>query len=296
MFWLILCIGIAATYALSAILDNYLIDVFYKNKNAEAIKAINSPFYFALGIIMIAPFGIHINSPITALIAAGSGALISLASIPYIRALKNEEATTASIFYQLQPLIFLLIDVSILQKAITGNDMLGFIITLLAPIVVIVSARRKGHRIDFSSAILFILYDIFAVASSAIFAYLGKNNDAWTIYGFYILPHTPHSELAQARQVRAQALWHAAAADSGLKPDYLYRRRFPDALCLYDCTNLAFVCRYKCSGVNFYLPARNYFDDILAEAGSRKTQSSYDYCTRDRGLFGGYWHYYLKLI
>ena len=186
MFWLILCIGIAATYALSAILDNYLIDVFYKNKNAEAIKAINSPFYFALGIIMIALFGIHINSPITALIAAGSGALISLASIPYIRALKNEEATTASIFYQLQPLIFLLIDVSILQKAITGNDMLGFVVTLLAPIVVIASAHRKGHRIDFSSAILFVLYDIFAVASSAIFAYLGKNNDAWTIYGFYI--------------------------------------------------------------------------------------------------------------
>ncbi len=188
MFWLILCIVVAVAYAISAILDNYLIDVFYKNKHAEAIKAINAPFYIVLGLVVIAIFGSKIDSPNSAIIAAISGVVVSLASIPYIRALKTEEATTTAIFYQMQPIIFLLIDITLLQKTLSGNDLLGFIVTLSAPIVVILSARsKKGRKVELSSALLLIAYNVLAVAATSTYAYLGKSNDTFSIYGFYIL-------------------------------------------------------------------------------------------------------------
>ncbi len=169
MLWIFLCIIAALTWSVSAFIDNYQTDVIFKGKTPQAMKVLNGPVYMliaaAAGLIM------QIQMPSVPQIGLLllSGALNSVGILAYYQALKNEEATGAAIFYQLQPVIFLIADYLLFGESISPQQILGFIIILAAPIIVVFSRKRaKSRLMAIHAALLLILYVFIATASAEI--------------------------------------------------------------------------------------------------------------------------------
>lgn len=187
MLWLILCIVAALTWSISAFIDNYQTDVIFKGKTPQAMKVLNGPVYILISIIV----GLILQAPIPNIAQIGllilSGALSSVGSLAYYQALKNEEATGATIFYQLQPVLFLIVDFLIFGESITAKQILGFIIILLAPIIVIFTRKRaKSRRMAIHAAALLILYVLIATASAEIAVRSTAGVDYRSVFIFYL--------------------------------------------------------------------------------------------------------------
>ena len=117
-----------------------------------------------------------------------SGALASLASIPYFLGLKNEEATGATIYYQLIPLIYLIVGWSIFHEPITLRQVLGFIIIIIAPILIVFSRKRpRSRRKGFISALFFILYVVTVATSGLISTKVGESIPFFTVFFYFML-------------------------------------------------------------------------------------------------------------
>ena len=187
MLWLILCLAAAAIWAVSAFFDNYLTDVIFKNRLPQAMKAINGPTYIIFAIILAICFYsvVNLNAPIWLLLL--SGAIHSIASLFYYSALKSEEATGAVIFYQLQPVLFLAGGFLLFGESINLQQIIGFVLILLAPIVVIFSKRRKARLMEMRAAILLVIYVIMATISSGIAVRVGLHEHFITVFIFYLL-------------------------------------------------------------------------------------------------------------
>ena len=187
MLWIFLCIIAALTWSVSAFIDNYQTDVIFKGKTPQAMKVLNGPVYMliaaAAGLIM------QIQMPSVPQIGLLllSGALNSVGVLAYYQALKNEEATGAAIFYQLQPVIFLIADYLLFGESISPQQILGFIIILAAPIIVVFSRKRaKSRLMAMRAALLLILYVFIATASAEIAVRSTGDVDYKTVFVIYL--------------------------------------------------------------------------------------------------------------
>jgi drug/metabolite transporter (DMT)-like permease len=190
MLWIILCVITAALYAISTIIDNYVIDVFFKENCPQSVKTINGRFYLVMAIILLPLFGQQIGSINNAILATLAGALMSLSGIPYVLGFKNENATSAAVYFQMQPLFFLLADFFFLGQPLNGTQILGFIITLTAPIVIIFSNRRATARKHSAyAALMFLAHVVIAAVSGTLFAHVGSNSavSPFAIFSFFVL-------------------------------------------------------------------------------------------------------------
>ena len=187
MLWLILCILAALAWSFSAFIDNYQTDVIFKGKTPQAIKIANGPVYIIIAIIVGIFFQIQLpDFPVIGLLLL-SGFLNSIGTVAYYSALKNEEATGAAIFYQLQPVLFLLADFLIFGDKITPKQILGFIVILLAPLIVIYSRRRGSSRkLEIRAAALLVLYVVIATISAEISTRSSQNIDFKVVFALYL--------------------------------------------------------------------------------------------------------------
>ncbi len=187
MLWLILCIIAALTWSVSAFIDNYQTDVIFKGKTPQAMKVLNGPVYILISVVV----GIIMQIQIPEFAQIGllmlSGALSSVGALAYYQALENEEATGAAIFYQLQPVLFLIVDFLIFGETITPKQILGFVVILMAPIIVVFSRKRaKSRRMAIHAALLLVLYVIIATASAEIAVRSSASIDYRSVFVFYL--------------------------------------------------------------------------------------------------------------
>ena len=187
MLWLILCLLAALTWSVSAFIDNYQTDVIFKGKTPQAMKVLNGPVYILISVVV----GIILKISIPEIPQIGllmlSGALSSIGALAYYQALENEEATGAAIFYQLQPVLFLIVDFLIFGETITPKQILGFIVILLAPIIVVFGRKRaKSRMMAMRAALLLILYVFIATASAEIAIRSSANIDYKSVFVFYL--------------------------------------------------------------------------------------------------------------
>ena len=188
MTWLILCIVAACAWAIGNFIDNYIADVIFKNKTPQALKAINGPFYLLIAGAIALIVGLEATEPLQIAMLMLSGALSSLASIPYYTALKHEEATGAAIYYQLIPVFYLVADWLIFQQEISGRQILAFLIIFAAPIVVIFSRKRaKTRRNEMTAGLLFVIYAIITVASGLFSTHFSDNIGFTTMFFWYLI-------------------------------------------------------------------------------------------------------------
>lgn len=189
MLWLILAIVNAVGYAICGFFDNFITDVLFKGKKQESIKFFYGITYILTGVALFAIFGIQdmgIGRIIWLLVA---GVLSSTASIPYYRALKDEETTTASVFLQLTPVIYLLADALIFGETINGQQLLAFLIIIAAPAVIVLmkKGKKNARKLELGAAGLFIMYVVLAAASGVITAHAGEGFDFTTTFSWFVI-------------------------------------------------------------------------------------------------------------
>lgn len=192
MLWLILAIVNAAGYAICGFFDNYITDVIFKAKKQEAVKAYYGVTYIVTAIALALIFGLQSTEMSNVLWLLLSGVLSSTASIPYYKALKDEETTTASIFLQLTPVIYLIADGLIFGETITPTQLIGFLVVIAAPAVVVAMKKKKRSTkqtkgLHLGAAWLFILYVILAAASGVITAHAGEGLAFTTTFAWFVL-------------------------------------------------------------------------------------------------------------
>lgn len=188
MLWLILCILAALTWSFSAFIDNYQTDVIFKGRTPQAMKVLNGPVYIVISIIVGIIFRIQFPELGTIGFLMLSGALSSIGALAYYQALEHEEATGAAITYQLQPILFLLIDFIIFGEQISIQQILGFIIILLAPVIVVFSNKRaNSRRMEVRAIGLLILYVVIATISAEISTRSSGGVDFKSVFVFYLL-------------------------------------------------------------------------------------------------------------
>lgn len=169
MLWILLGIIAAASWSFAAFIDNYLTDVIFRDRTPQAVKLASGPVYMIISIIIFLVAGANFPEPWQAGLLMLSGAISSVGTIAYYQALKHEEATGAAIFYQLQPIMFLIIDFLIFNESITLKQIAGFMIILSAPIIVVFSRKRKKSRsLEITAALLLVLYVFIATISAEI--------------------------------------------------------------------------------------------------------------------------------
>lgn len=188
MLWLILCTIAAAIWSLGAFIDNYQTDVIFRNNKPQAMKILNGPIYIVIGIVVAFVAKMQMPELWQIGLLLLSGAINSVGSIAYYKALKNEEATGAAIFYQLQPILFLLINCLIFGDQISIRQIIGFVLILAAPLTVIFSRKRaSARRTEIRAAILLIIYVVMATISGEIAIKVGQHLNFIPVFVFYII-------------------------------------------------------------------------------------------------------------
>lgn len=187
MLWLILSLITAAIYSFTAFLDNYVADVVFKNKKPQSIKVFNGATYLVFALILAIIFGVS-EAPIeNILLVMLSGVIASISSIPYYIALKEEEATGAAIYYQLQPIFYLLASVLFFGETISGKQIIALIMIMAAPVIIVLSRKRKKSRErQVKNAGLFVFY-IFLLAVSGIISTHGGGDMEYNTLFIYFL-------------------------------------------------------------------------------------------------------------
>ena len=191
MNWILLCILVAFIYSIVAFFDNYITDVIFRGKMPQSIKVFNIVFYSSVAAFIALVFGIEPIPAKIAILALASGAIHSLASIPYYLALRNEESTTAAIYFQLIPILCFFADIFILGRTITAQQIVAFVVILMAPVAILFAQKsrsKKTHNKKIQSDLLLVGYVFIASISTILFSHISSDgHNSWSLFFWYIL-------------------------------------------------------------------------------------------------------------
>lgn len=178
MNWLVL-VGI--TIFLDAIriyIDNYTSDVFFKGHSAVSQKLFYGYAWIILSLIILIATGFN---PLTAdysfvWLIILSGAISSLAGIPYYKALEIDDSTNLGIFFQLSPILYLFFGWLFFDETISIFQLFAFLIILAAPILIISTTRKKSRKIRLQAVFYTFIYILIAVIANLMFVKVGPED------------------------------------------------------------------------------------------------------------------------
>ncbi len=178
MNWIIIIAIAVISDALRIFIDNYVSDVYFKEKGAVAQKIISGLAYPAAGIIALTICGFNftdVTLPTISLLIL-SGILGSIAGIPYFRALEIDDSTNIGIFFQFAPILYLIFGWALGDEPFNFTQLIASFIIIAAPILVVATARKRSRKIRFHAAILAFIAIVFYVISGELFIQTGAAN------------------------------------------------------------------------------------------------------------------------
>ncbi|MBO4812666.1 EamA family transporter [Candidatus Saccharibacteria bacterium] len=176
MMWLLLVLLSSFLDSTRIFVDNFISDTFFKGRLAASQKCFTVFAELITAIILIAVTGFNFGgteSYIFFLIIL-AGAIYTIGGIPYFRALEIEETTNIGIFVQLAPILYLVLGWIFLNESFSVYHLIAIPIILLAPLVVVVNARKRSRKVKLRAVFYAFLYVLFAVIGNLIFV---KTND-----------------------------------------------------------------------------------------------------------------------
>ncbi len=185
--WWILLACIASLFtALTVFLDNYAVDVLFKNKSPFAQKIVYLFLHPIVIIIIAVFFSLEKVGLTTALLFVAVGALYSLALIPYYLALTKEDSTATEIFSQTEPIFCLLLGIWLLGEGLSTLQLISFILIILASFVTVAFRNKRTKKFGMRAILLTSLAAIIWAMSDLCFVAAGDNHDYATTL-MYIL-------------------------------------------------------------------------------------------------------------
>ena len=171
MNWLIVLAIAVVSDALRIFIDNYISDVYFKEKGAVSQKIVSGIVTPILGIIILIVTGFNFTEipPVALTLLLMSGVLGSLAGIPYYKALEIDDSTNIGIFFQFSPILYLIICWIIGDEQFSIIQLLACFIILAAPLLVVITAKKRSRKVRIKAALLAFISIIFYVASGETF-------------------------------------------------------------------------------------------------------------------------------
>ena len=171
MNWILILAIAVVSDALRIFVDNYISDVYFKERGAVSQKIISGIIVptAGLAILVFTNFNFFSAPSDTITLLLLSGVLGSLAGIPYYRALEIDDSTNVGIFFQFSPVFYLIIGWAIGDESFSIIKLISCIIILAAPLAIILSARKRSRKTRFKAALLAFISIIFYVASGETF-------------------------------------------------------------------------------------------------------------------------------
>ena len=178
MSWLFL-VAIAVIFDVFRIFtDNYISDVYYKGREVASQKMFSAygKTIASIIILIVAGFSFTEFDPTTIGLLLFSGALLSLAEIPYYLALGIEDSTNLGIFIQLSPVLYLILGWLFLGDTFSPLQLVAIAIILLAPILIVVTSRKRSRKVKLRAVFLAFIYVLVAVIGNLIFVNTNAEN------------------------------------------------------------------------------------------------------------------------
>lgn len=171
MNWLVVLAIAVVSDALRIFIDNYISDVYFKEKGAVSQKIVSGIVTPILGIIILIVTGFNFTEipPVALTLLLMSGVLGSLAGIPYYKALEIDDSTNIGIFFQFSPILYLIIGWAIGDEQFSIIQLLACFIILAAPLLVVITAKKRSRKVRIKAALLAFISIIFYVASGETF-------------------------------------------------------------------------------------------------------------------------------
>ena len=171
MNWLVVLAIAVVSDALRIFIDNYISDVYFKEKGAVSQKIVSGIVTPILGIIILIVTGFNFTEipPVALTLLLMSGILGSLAGIPYYKALEIDDSTNIGIFFQFSPILYLIIGWIIGDEQFSIIQLLACFIILAAPLLVVITAKKRSRKVRIKAALLAFISIIFYVASGETF-------------------------------------------------------------------------------------------------------------------------------
>ena len=171
MNWIIVLAIAVISDALRIFIDNYVSDVYFKEKGAVSQKIVAGLVTPILGTIILIFNGFNFAEiPSTAIaLLLVSGVFSSLAGIPYYKALEIDDSTNIGIFFQFSPILYLIIGWIIGDEQFSVIQLLACFIILAAPLLVVLTAKKRSRKVRIKAALLAFISIIFYVASGETF-------------------------------------------------------------------------------------------------------------------------------
>lgn len=177
MNWLVLVIVATILDAIRIFIDNYVSDYYFKGRDSIAQKY----FYGICYIVTVAPLLIIFGADILSagiwsiLLFILSGFMHGLSGIPYFKALEIDNSTNMGIFIQLAPVLYLVLGWMFLGETFSPLQLVAIAVILLAPILIVVTTRKRSRKIRLRAVFYSFIYVLIAVVSNLIFVQANTN-------------------------------------------------------------------------------------------------------------------------
>ena len=171
MSWLIL-VAIAVLFDVFRIFtDNYISDVYFKGREVASQKMFSAWGKTIVSIIVLFILGFSFTDlPLETIgLLLFAGILLSLAEIPYYLALGIDDSTNLGIFIQLAPVLYLILGWLFLGDTFSPIQLIAIAIILLAPILIVLTSRKRSRKVKLHAVFLAFLYVLIAVIGNLIF-------------------------------------------------------------------------------------------------------------------------------
>ena len=171
MSWLHYVIIAVCCDAPRIFVDNYVSDVYFKDRYAASQKLFYGYTYSILAIILMIIFGNNFPafSWVAIVLLFISGALSSIANVPYYQALEIDESTNLGIFLQLAPVLYLVFNFLFFGETIEIRQLIAFFIIMAGPTLIVLTTKKRSRRLRIKSVFYILLYVVISVIGNIIF-------------------------------------------------------------------------------------------------------------------------------
>ena len=177
MTWLIFVAIATILDSTRIFIDNYSSDVYFKGRNAVSQKLYYGYAFLICALILAIVTKFDFSPEYLQLYGffIASGMLSGFAGIPYYKALELDDSTNIGIFTQLAPVFYLILGWFVLGETFSPIQLFAFAIILTAPLLIVLTTKRRSRKIKIKAVIYALLYVIIAVIGNIIFV---KRNTA----------------------------------------------------------------------------------------------------------------------
>lgn len=218
MIWILLCAIAAAVSVVAMFCDNFITDTLFKGKHAQGQKVFYGPAYLITCLIMFFIFPLQSLSIETILILVAAGVITTLGAIFYYTAMSKDDTNNVTLFEQLSPLFYLVFGRFILGEHISVGQLVAFIIVLSAPILIVLTSRKRSKKAKLCTAGFVALEVGISALGHTLAAKVGGGLDPAT-FVFYIMLGKGIGDVVEGLVVKSwrQRFFHVMRKNSGSK-------------------------------------------------------------------------------